>query len=866
MRVALAGDALDRPITLDIPANASLDEALIQWGVKAGVELMINTSTIEHQTTHGIRGTMPAGDALSIILRDSGLTYTAHGERIRVVPAGTFVRSAQREEQPAPSATTTRAEDSQVTPLAESATPSKAQADAGIAQTDMGTKHLEIVVVTAQKRSERLQDVPSAVTALTGGELQAMGAESFTDYARSVPGLAFTDKGDGFAKPSIRGVNATIGFDTVGYYIGETPLESNAGIVVNPYLIDIARIEVLRGPQGTLYGSGSMGGTIKLIPNPPDLSKLEGSVQGTAMLTQGADGPSPGGAGVLVINVPVVEGLAGVRGVFWGRDVGGFINRTWTNSGTAGIATGPVAGKAGNLPDEHTWGFRGTGLFQPTERFDVSALIYFENKHFNGFQDITAGATNPDNRLVEDLISNVPESQDTRFTLYSITANYNFGRFNLVSSTAYSTQVIETHEEGTSAIQLFFGGPPVPTTPDAQGTSYNVTEEARLATSERLYGFDAVVGVFYSKVHSAGWFNWSSSQYNSLVAGNDPTNPSYAVDNNLFENGSIGYERQTAEFGEITYHLTDALSATAGLRHFNVANGGTGFNSGLFAGSVSPLYASTSATAQGTTHKGNISYKVSPDRLVYVQYSEGFRPGFGNNILPPSCSGPQNVPEVQPDSIKNYELGAKTMWLDKRVTVDAAVYRINWTNIQQSVLLQCGFGSNANFGSVLIKGAELEVNDQLTDRLSAGFSGGYIRAQLQQTVPLFGGFAGDQIENVPNWQFAMHVETTYPILEKDDAFARVDYQYTGHAWSNYTRLSDGTRDPFYEVNVTRLLSFKSGMRYRSWEFSLSGTNLLNQVVTQSTDPWAGTTVAIPGRPRLVVNRPRTFLINAIFKF
>ena len=867
-RVAQAADVLDRPITLDIPANTPLDEALIQWGVKARVALMINTQTIEDRKSHGVRGTMPAGNALFVILRDSGLTYTFNGERIRVLPATALVRSSQREGQPGLPATSWSG-DSQVMLLNENSTGNRNDANRQTTPTNIRTTHLEEVVVTAQKRTERLQDVPSAVSALTGNELQAMGAESFTDYARSIPGLTFTDSGDGQQKPSIRGVNASTGSNTVSYYIGETPLPSaspNTSSLVNPYLIDIERIEVLRGPQGTLYGSGSMGGTIRLIPNPPDLSKLEGSVQGTAMLTQGADGPSPGGGGDLVLNVPIVEGVAGVRGVFWARDVGGFINRTYGSTGNLGSTPG-AQGMVGNIPDEHTWGFRGTALFQPVEQFNVSALIYFQNQHFNGFQDITAGATNPGNRLVQDLISNVPEPQNFRFTLYSLTANYNFGSVNLTSSTGYSTQVVENHEEGTSLIQAFLGGPPFPTAIDQHQANYNLTEEARLATSERLYGFDVVLGVFYSRSHGSLWFNWPTPQYNSLVAGNDPANPVYAPDNNLFGAGVRTAQRQTAEFGEITYHLTDALSATAGLRHFETASSTDSWQAGLLGtGSDIPSYTSTSGPSNGTIYKGNISYKVTPNHLVYAQYSEGFRPGGGNTPPPASCDAPPSASTVQPDSLKNYELGAKTMWLDKRLTVDAALYRIDWRGIQQTVLLPCGFGYTGNFGDALIKGAELEVTDQITDRLSAGASGGYIRAQLQQSDPTLGALAGDPIENVPNWQFSMHIETTFPILETDDGFARVDYQYTGHSWGNYTRLSDGARDPFAEVQVTRLLGFKAGMRHHSWEFSVSGTNLLNQIATQSIDPWASLTVAIPGRPRLVVNRPRTFLINAIYKF
>jgi outer membrane receptor protein involved in Fe transport len=220
---------------------------------------------------------------------------------------------------------------------------------------------------------------------------------------------------------------------------------------------------------------------------------------------------------------------------------------------------------------------------------------------------------------------------------------------------------------------------------------------------------------------------------------------------------------------------------------------------------------------------------------------------------------------VQPDSIKNYELGAKTTWLNKRLTVNAAIYRIDWTAIQQDVFLPCGFDYVTNLGEARIKGAELELNAAVTDRLSIGISGSYTRARLEQDFQTIGALAGDQIEYVPNWQGALHAETTFPILDAADGFARVDYQYTGSSFGNYNRLSDGIRDPLSELDVTRLLNLKTGMRHHVWEFSISVNNLLNHISTQSIDPNAGETVTIPGRPRYVVTRPRTFFVTAIYR-
>src|SRR5579862_21665 len=465
---------------------------------------------------------------------------------------------------------------------------------------------LQEVVVTATKRAEALQDVPFAVSAITGAGLEAMGAESFADYARTIPSLTFADLGNGRERPAIRGLASTIGADTVGYYIGETPLTSvngavdvGQGALVNPSLIDIDRIEVLRGPQGTLYGSGSIGGTIKLIPNLPDLTRFGGSIAGTTTLTQGEDGPSVGGEGDVIVNVPVIAGTAGVRGALWVRDVGGFIDRTYGYTGNFPAGTPHPQGTIGNIPDEQTWGFRGIGLFKPSERLSIQAMIYLQHQHFTGFQDITGGTSNPDGHLVQNLILNVEEPQTNTFYLYNITTDYNFDHFDFISSSSYYENSQDEQMEGTSLLQFAFGGPPVPGVLEAFGKDSNFTEEARIATSERILGFDAIGGVFYTNTHSAGWSDWAPPEYNFLLTGNDPTNPLYAPNNLLYKSNETFNQRQTAVFGELTYHLSNFLSATAGIRHYDVTNDASLLESGYFVtpGSLASTFSSTGSSS-----------------------------------------------------------------------------------------------------------------------------------------------------------------------------------------------------------------------------------------------------------------------------
>lgn len=460
--------------------------------------------------------------------------------------------------------------------------------------------------------------------------------------------------------------------------------------------------------------------------------------------------------------------------------------------------------------------------------------------------------------------------------MYNLTVKYSFGRFNVVSSTSYLQRGQETSEEGTSLIQItptFFGQPAfsgaLPHTATFHQSVYNYSQEARLATTETIAGFDAVLGVFFSEAHDPRSYLYYPPHYNEVVANNDPANPAYAPAGNVYTAWGPGYqERQIAGFGELTYHFTDALSLTGGLRHYDVSNRFQLNQNGLLIGGNVPgvtSFTDESSSARGNVYKGNLSYKLTPAHLVYAQYSEGFRPGFGNGPLPPECNS-QYTLQVRPDSIKSYELGAKTGWLDRRLTVNAAAYRIDWTDIQQGLLLPCGFGIANNYGAAVIKGAELEASAQLTHRVSAGLSATYLHTELLQASPISGALAGDPIQFVPTWQYALYAQTTFPLLQADDGFARLDYQYTGHSITNYSRLADGSLDPADEVQVVRLLNLRTGMRHNAWEFALQATNLLNNVERQSLDPNASITIAIPGRPRYVVTRPRTFSLSASYHF
>lgn len=725
---------------------------------------------------------------------------------------------------------------------------------------------LEEIIVTATKRSESLQNVPLAISAVSGTSLTALGAVDLVGYARTIPGLSFTDLGTGREIITLRGLNASSGSATVSYYIDETPIPADvsnlARVQANPDLVDIDRIEVLRGPQGTLYGSSSMGGTIRLIPASPDLKQFGGwiDVGGT-----GAAGDSFGGNATAVVNVPIIQDTLGVRAALWYRDDDGFINRRW-GPNTPNSPT-EFQGTQWNIGSQTLTGGRLSLLYSPSDVLSITGLVYHDKRSANGFQDYTGGAINPTESLNQIMLANIQEPSETQFTLANITAKLTLGNIKLTSSSSYYRSRIAVNEEGTAVVQSIFGVF-FPNELAEMHADSNYTEEVRVATVEPIHGLSVIAGVYYNRDADRDLIDYPAPGWNAQFAPGGPNDPSdlYAMNNSLFYDPEVRGSKETSEFGELSFALTNELKVTGGVRHYDVSNYTREISSGLFNGNEA-IPVNVSGRYTGTLYKGNISYQVTDRDLVYATYSEGFRPGFGISALPAFCDaslaaiGLSKPPtQVNPDSVKNYELGAKTEWLDKRLAVNLSVYRIDWIGIQQSLFLPCGESFTSNVGRAVVHGAELEIPAQLTDHLGAGLSGSYTKATLSDSQPSFGALSGDQINNVPLWQAAAHSDYSFAATDTIRGVARVDVQYTGRSFAAYNRLPGTTeRDPTDLLQGLLLVNTRLEFKRGDWSAAIFGNNLLDRI---SREGLQNSLVAqTPGRPRYVPNRPRTFGVN-----
>ncbi|ELX08700.1 TonB-dependent receptor [Janthinobacterium sp. HH01] len=716
---------------------------------------------------------------------------------------------------------------------------------------------IEQVLVTAQKRSEALQSVPLSVTALDQRELEHMGVEHVSDIARQTPGLTVVSSGPGQNILIIRGISSVAGTaGTVGYYLDDTPIaaSSNAALLslrglIDPAIFDIARVEVLRGPQGTLYGSSSMGGTVKYVSTLPDLNRLGGKASAVLSHTQGGGWNEEGNASV---NVPLADGAAAVRiGVYY-RNQDGYIDRYPVALNDI-LAIAPGGARQANVNTERTKGARlalrlnlGAGLV-------AYASLYYQHMVLGAPFQIDVPPGSLDNLIQTRL---VPEPSVQNSTLSNLTLRKNFARYELVSSTSYYNRRVSVDEDASKVLYYFFSPTPQSSVyPGGMHGDYinrEFTQEVRMV-SDFSGPLQMIAGAYYHHV---------DAPLASVIPVPDGYNSKFGTDyGSFFKGGRQATVRETALFAEGSYQLAPAWMARLGVRAFRVSQGFAQQGDGLFNGGPSAI--TGSSRDHGYNPKLNLSWQATQDAMLYATASKGYRPGGPNNPAPAALCASEVAKlglsasallTFSPDSLWNYEVGAKTQWLNRRLTVNGSVYSIDWSKVQQQIVLQCGFNITANFGSARSKGGELEASFQATPQLTLRATAGYVNATLNNDVPGTGAKQGDTLLDVPRWSGSAAAEYSWNMGERHAAFARLDATYTGGANSLYDRSS-----PFYRRAGFSQLNFKLGWqpagKSPSWNATFFVDNLLDKI-GQTGLPVA-ISADLPGTRRVAINRPRT---------
>jgi iron complex outermembrane recepter protein len=772
------------------------------------------------------------------------------------------------------------------------------------AATDVGE-----IVVTATRQSQALSKVAESVSAFTAAKMDVQGIKSFADLAKFTPGVSFDPDSHDI---SIRGINSTAGSGTTGIYIDDTPIQvRNLGFNSNntlPAVFDLERVEVLRGPQGTLFGAGSEGGTIRYITPQPSLTHYSGFAHAEGAWTQ--DGAASGEVGVAV-GGPIVEDKLGFRASAWIRRDGGYIDRV-------DYQTGAVTDANANRVD--TYVLRAALAWAPTSNLTITPGIDYQKRDQHNYDNYWVAISDP---ATGDLRNGTPDrmADSDRFYLPTLKVEYDLPSVKFISNTAYYNrhELVNGYSATIYDLSFFqtyldpsannaqFGFPSdpqgnpctnncskfypllTPTGPNLPGlpnyiahanitnTQSNFTQEFRVQSANPDARLNWVAGFFYA-----------NDSQRSTEEINDPELPQVtqllwgesmldAWGENLLPNGddyindTIGHDHQVALFANGTYHLTDKLSVTAGLRfawtHFDFTNLNDGPQDLLDNGGV-PAVTSGSKDEKPLTPKVGLTYQATPDDLFYATLSKGYRIGGASPPLPADACGPGFPTSYNSDSVWSYEAGTKDRFFDRKLQVSASAFYIQWNNIQQSFIVpSCGIAFTTNAGDAVSKGFDFQGQFQITHALEIEATVGYTDATF--TTPAFDSngdvlnVKGDSLDVVP-WTVTVGAQYDFTFFDHP-GFVRADYEFNSR---RTTPIPDeDPRTAFFDSGLvpdpaTNLVSARAGITFDKWDFAVFADNLFNahpQLNLQHQDQFTTLFEA-------QTFRPRTIGMSANFKF
>lgn len=738
---------------------------------------------------------------------------------------------------------------------------------ASVANAQRPPTELEEIVVTATKRSVSLQDVPLSMQAITGESLEEIGASQINDYYRQVPNFAVVDKGIGMRQYSIRGISsglATQGAASVGIYLDEMPV-SFGNFQPDPQLFDLQRVEVLRGPQGTLYGEGSIGGTLRMISTPPDVTGFHAKVDTSYSVTEnGGDGHQLNG----MLNLPLVENVLALRLTALSHSSAGYIDRIARPGGVslnlnalfglpAGtvpiVNTGPLAGQKDINGEEVTAG-RAALRWLPNDHTEVQLNLLTQQAKANDRNIEVAG--------VGDLMTNtiIPEKVNDQFDLANLTVKFTLEGAELMSSSSYYKRTLrhafDTNDLGEGVVPGL--RLPGSSTEDIDRQSI-VSQEIRL-TSTSQGKLEWILGGFFVRKNN-GFDQILQDKSSAFLAvanffGVPATDP-----RQLLDQTGRSEETQYAVFGEINYALTEKLKATVGLRYFDIKQKDTLVNNGPNFLGLGLTDGVREASEANVIPKFSLSYAPRDHLLLWVTASQGFRAG-GTNTTPGILD---SEIAYQSDTLWNYEFGTRFSAFENRLSVTSTLYYIKWSDIQLSVPLGTA-RATVNAGRARILGGELELLVRPVPALELGFNLGYNDGQLTEDTPTASGdtnpgFKGDRLPGVPDLNLSAFAQYTVPLSIADlSAFARVDVSHTGGSTTTFNALSTANRLPsYFTPPAYSLLNLRLGIEKEQWSATLFVDNVADKRAFVMVDNAAVT-------ERITRNRPRTIGIQVRVNF
>jgi iron complex outermembrane receptor protein len=696
--------------------------------------------------------------------------------------------------------------------------------------------NLDEIVVTAQKRSEKLLDVPDSISALSGQQLESMHVNSLSDLADYIPGLSIQDGGAPGARTIVlRGLSTgyapQTGAPLVATYIDDAPVgPSNGlrgaqfGLDLMPY--DLDRVEVLEGPQGTLYGSGAMGGIIKYVLRQPDLNNFEARVGADTESIDGSAGPSWNTRAA--VNLPLIANELAVR-----------ISGTYDKS--AGYINNVGAGvEDSNHGDQY--GGRISVLWKPSEQFSMQGSFIVQDASVADRSGVTLDGT-----TLQPLygryskFTNFLEPYDQQTLFGNLTIDWNLNFASLTSTTGWSKLttafVTDLPEFGVYTP----GHPNALAYSQVQDRDLKYTEELRL-TSPEVQRIQWMVGAFFDKEDPVEDYSLPTF-----------TPQKVPLPYNLYRNTSPGSTfQEQAIFGNATYKFTEQFDLSAGLRYAENKETDCLFDSGYL--NPPSLSACTSRPFQGvTTWMTDARYHFTPDYMAYVRVATGYRPGGGCTTCGFAALG---VPGIYySDKIINYETGLKGMFFDHRLQLDASVFYIDWSDIQLNVLSPSGLAYTGNGGTAMSTGFELTSSLQVTEKLKINATAAYTNARLTENAPGVDGLNGDQLPDSPRWTASLTADYTQPVNRDFSFMLGGGYRYRDMVLSQFVNSTAPV--PLGPQNIVDLYT---GLQMSRVTTRLYAKNVFNN------DSYSGLLLLVGPNPSVVPVQPRTIGVSVDYQF
>ena len=729
----------------------------------------------------------------------------------------------------------------------------------------------EEITVSATRREESVQDIPMSVHAIPRDAIELKGIVSFVDYAVEIPNLSFTNT-FGIAADSlsvtIRGV---AGRGTTGFYIDDTPLPAG----LNPRVIDLERIETLRGPQGTLFGARSMGGTIRFITTPPSTEAFGGYVHAaTGAITDGGESL----LGDVSLNIPLSDDAA-LRLTAYGQAIDGFIDIA-PNPGSFISGDSGVPLLTNTLEDVNGNDVAGLQLSARFELLDdhlkITPRFMYEKVEYDGRTEVEVTDTSGLDKRVVRRPFGLSEATENEWQLGTFTVDYDasFGRFTSASSwfDREARDAEDTSPADAAGLLSGIPGQPLlpllqflnpafppfpenalsPVRPRASIDADSFTQELRFASSweNRL---QLTAGLFYQEDNSDTAFPPTAL----------PPIPTDLLD--LFSTTSESTVEESAAFAEVTYAFTDQFRVILGGRQFDNEVSLTSFQGGTFG---SGLTISEVQSESDFIPRFGAQFDIDDDQMLYATSSEGFRIGGPNTFPLALCEDdiidaglvPEDLASFQSDILKTYELGHKSSLANDRVRLNTALFHTDWDDIQQLRNFPCGGQATVNVGKAEIDGGEMELDALLTKRMTLSLGAGYNDSEIvdndgrDEFLPV-----GSSIQDVPEWTFNAALNWQFTVAERP-LFAHLNFAHVGDSEGRHQVDVDTERKSY------DLVDLRFGTYLRNGEYTL--TLFVENVTDESADFGSKSALGIdiPGVSRTTVSYPRTVGLDVRYHF